>query len=617
MFQLSNFINKTKNFFYQGIRHISIQYRLISLFLLLSLIPMIVIGFYSYKQSSEAITSKINTYSLQIVNQVVLNVEVEMNRLEYDTIEIGFSNLVQDTLINYEKMSEWERFNAENIMLETFVKKFTFLHDVSDVLLFTLNNEKITGYGNATYGLNLKSDYLAELLQEIRNKNGVPVWRTVDDRDELHVIERIINDKNGILIGRSINNLIEGEQIGVIIIRTNERYFSRIYRNINVGNGAEIFLMDSKGLIVSSRSQQIPFNEYYENTSLIKYLRENEAAGRKVFSLDLGEEKNLVAFSPIANTDWYVVSTIPYSYLHAEPRIIKNKIITIGVICFILAVILSLLFTKSISFPLNQLIDKMNRVKQGDLLIQIVDNSRDEIAEATNNFNDMVKEIRKLLNDIKEKEKQKRYAEFKALQAQINPHFISNVLNKARLLANLQKADNLEVLLTSLIDLLHLSMRMDEDLITVREEVKYLKSYIDLQQFRYLNKFKVNFEIEDRIVDCKIPRFLLQPVVENSIVHGIEPKKGPGIIEIKGFIYNSRLIFSITDDGVGMSRETIKNVLEGSYQGKNSYSGIGIKNVQERIKLYFGDQYGLNIESSLKCFTTVEITLPFTQSKEC
>lgn len=611
MFPGPDIIEKIKYYLYKKIRRVRIHYRLISLFLLLSLIPMLVIGLYSYQWSSEAITSKISTYSLQIVDQVALNVEVEMNRLEYDTIEIGFSDLVQNTLINYGQMSDWEIFNTEDLLQQAMVKKFTFLHDVSDVLLFTMDDNQIICYGDSTYGLKLRDDYLEELLREVKQKKGVPVWRTVDDRDQVHVIKRIMEDKKGIIISRSINSLTEGEQIGVIVICTNERYFSRIYRNIDVGEGADIFLIDSKGLVVSSRSEQIPFNEYFKSPALIKTLKKSQVEESRVFNLEINEEKHLVAFSPIGNTNWYVVSTIPYSYLYAEPVAIRNKIILISIICFTLAVILSLLFTKSISFPLNQLINKMNLVKKGDFSFEIIDDSNDEIAQVTSNFNDMVKEIKNLLKDIKEKEKQKRSAEFKALQAQINPHFISNVLNKARLLANMQKADNLEALLTSLIELLHLSMRMDEDLISVREEIKYLNSYINIQQFRYLNKFKVNFEIEDRILDCKIPRFLLQPVVENAIIHGIEPKKGPGIIEIKGFVYNDKLIFTITDDGVGLSRQTINEVLKGANPVKNYYSGIGIKNVQERIRLYFGDEYGINIESSLKCFTTVEITLPF------
>ncbi|HLV09016.1 MAG TPA: histidine kinase, partial [Halanaerobiales bacterium] len=537
MIWFSGVFEKTKYHLYRKIRHVSIHYRLITLFMLLSLLPMVVLGFYFYRQSSEAITSKISTYSLQIVDQVAMNVEVEMNRLEYDTIEIGFSDLVQDTLINYENMTAWEQFNTEHLLQKMLVKKFSFLHDVSDVLFFTMDDEKITGYGDSTYGLKLKSNYLDDLLQEVKEKRGAPVWKTVDDRDELHVVERIINDKNGIIIGRSINNLSEGDQLGAIIIRTNERYISRIYHDIELGNGAEIFLLDAAGLVVSSRNEEIPFNEYFKTPNFVENLKACETEGDRVFFQQIGEQKNMVAFSPIGNTNWYVVSTIPYSYLYAEPVIIRDRIIILSIFCFILAVILSLLYTKSISFPLDQLISKMNQVKKGDLSIEMADESSDEIAQVTNNFNEMVKEIKNLLRDIKEKEKQKRKAELKALQAQINPHFISNVLNKARLLAQMQKADNLEGLMTNLIELLRLSMRTDEDLITVREEMKYLRSYINIQQFRYLNKFTVDFEIEDEILGCKIPRFLLQPVLENSIIHGIEPKKGPGVIEIKGFSY--------------------------------------------------------------------------------
>jgi two-component system sensor histidine kinase YesM len=258
----------------------------------------------------------------------------------------------------------------------------------------------------------------------------------------------------------------------------------------------------------------------------------------------------------------------------------------------------------------------MNEVEKGRLTVYIKDNNNDEITKVIRHFNTMVKEIENLMNDIKEKESQKREAELKALQAQINPHFLSNILNTAKLLANAQKADNVESLLTSLIQLLHVSMGKENDLITVRREIEYLKDYLNIQEFRFYNKFQVFFEIEEEILEYKLPKFLLQPILENAIIHGVGPKKGQGIIQIKGFVYDGKIIFTITDNGVGMDRETIDRLLreDKAHEGRG-FCGIGLRNVQERIQLYFGPEYGLSIDSSPSYFTTVEITLPILQPK--
>jgi two-component system sensor histidine kinase YesM len=593
------------------IRNTKIQTRLICLFLLLSLLPMLITGFFSYQQSSAAIGHKIYTYSIQVVNQVVRNVKVELMRLENDTIDVGFSQIVQTTLSNYGKISEWEVFNAQETIRETLVKKFSSLHDVSDVLLFTRKKEIIYGYGDKGFKLNLKSDFRDELLREIQAKNGVPVWKVSGPGDEIHLVSRVIDAENGIIVGRAIKSLYEGEYIGAVVIRTYERFFSDIYQEIDLGEGAEVFIIDSQGAVVSSRTPAIPIKGRYLDGPLMAGIQANHQQGKNVFNLQIEEKPYMVAFSPIEDPGWYVVTTIPYSYLNIESGRIRTRIMFLGIGCFLLAVLLSVLFTKSISKPLNKLIQAINEVKKGNLSVHIVDPHTDEIAEVTQNFNTMVKEIQHLLDDIKNTEAQKREAELKALQAQINPHFLSNILNTAKILANAQKAENLESLLTSLIQLLQLSMGKEEEWITVRKEIEYLQNYLNLQEFRYFNKFQVHFEIEPEIMDQKLPKFLLQPILENSVIHGIGPKKGPGVIEVKGFAYDGKMTFTVSDDGIGMSPETVEKIIRGENgDSRNHFCGIGIKNVHERIQLYFGIDYGLRIDSYPNQFTRVELTLP-------
>lgn len=607
---------KLKLKIYQYLRKTHIQNRLIVLFLILSLIPMVVTGIYSYQKSSSAIHDKINTYSLEVVNQVAKNIEEELNRLEYQTIEIAFSDLVQNTLLNYENLSEWEIHDARYRMRADMVRKFSFSEYISDVILFTQEEEKIIAYGDTGFTLNFKKDFKNRMLTEIRNKNGSPVWKPIDYKDEIHYVDRVYSESSpeksyGILVGRTIKELYAGAQLGSIVIRINENLFSDVYKNIDLGTGSELFIINSRGTVVSTRNRNIEFNEKYPESELVNKITKNSTESNESFEITIAGEKNLAAYSPIEEADWYIVSTIPYSYLNRETGQIAEEIMLLSLVIFILAVFLSYIFTRSISDPLNHLVSAMNKVEAGDLDVQLEDSrAQDELAEASCNFNHMVGELNELVEDVKEKEKQKSNLEFKALQAQINPHFLSNILNTARLLADMQDADNLENYLSSVIKLLHLSMSNKEDFITVEKEVEYLKSYLNIQQFRLHNKFDSKFEIEDKLMDYKIPKFLLQPVVENAIIHGISSKSGQGLIEIKGFSQNDQIIFSITDDGIGMTAEEINDLLNSSTENKAQFSGIGIKNVEDRIKLHFGEEYGLEIESFKEHFTTVKIILP-------
>ncbi|NLC53156.1 MAG: sensor histidine kinase, partial [Firmicutes bacterium] len=168
---------------------------------------MTITGYYANRESSRALQNKINTYSQQVVNQVAHNIQIEMKRLDYDTIEIGFSELVQNLLSNYQTLTEWEKLDARYAIRDLLGKKFSFLHDVSDVLLFTVDNEKIIAYGDEGYKLNFSNDFQDPLLAEIKREDGRAVWAAANWEDEEHIVERGIEYRNGLIVGRAIKSL--------------------------------------------------------------------------------------------------------------------------------------------------------------------------------------------------------------------------------------------------------------------------------------------------------------------------------------------------------------------------------------------------------------------------
>lgn len=597
-------------------RNIKIRTRLILLFTILSLIPMIVTIYFVYKDSSDALKEKISTYSIQVMSQVSANIKRELDRLENDSVEIEFSDVVQKTLLDYDHMGEWELQNAIYIMRENHVKKFSFLHDVSDVVLYTRDHKKINAYGDSGFSFNLKQDYLVNYLNQLYEKDGGVVWAATNMDSEFHLVKHAssadqLSKSNGVLLGRAVKSLTEGNIIGYLMIRTNERYLSNIYKDIDIGQDAEIFVLDKTGVVVSSRSPRVPVTKQYPDTNMIRKIRENVADGHSVFHYESEGEKFLVSFALVQGKDWFVVGTIPFSYINSDSQKIYMGASVITIVCFILAVLLAYLFSFSILAPLTRLRNAMNQAQRGNLSVNIQDSYHDEIGEVTQNFNHMLLEIKSLMENITRQENQKRRAELKALQAQINPHFLSNTLNTVVFLAKAQKAYNIESLTTSLIQLFHMTMGKGDDLITIGEEMEYIKNYINIQEYRYLNKFKVNYGMEPGILECKIPRLLLQPVVENALIHGIGPMDGQGMVVIKGFFYSNDIKIVITDNGVGIPELELAAILKEDFQDNSlRVNGLGIASVAERIKMYFGPPYGLSIESTPGLYTTVEILLP-------
>jgi two-component system, sensor histidine kinase YesM len=226
-------------------------------------------------------------------------------------------------------------------------------------------------------------------------------------------------------------------------------------------------------------------------------------------------------------------------------------------------------------------------------------------------FTKMMSEINSLMDDIKRQEKIKREDELKILQTQINPHFIYNTLNTIRYLSELQNVKNIKEITTSFIELLRVTIGNSERFITIQKEIDYVQSYINIQKYKYLDKFNVVYQVEDKILQCKTLKMTLQPIVENALIHGIDLADREGFISIKVYSENEVIKFIITDNGVGMTEEQITKVLKfSSNENKSRFNGIGISNVNERIKMFFGNQYGLNIFSQPGECTTVEIIIP-------
>lgn len=249
--------------------------------------------------------------------------------------------------------------------------------------------------------------------------------------------------------------------------------------------------------------------------------------------------------------------------------------------------------------------------ENGDFSSKFEEDGNDELTILARQFNKMAEEITQLLDNIKMNERQKRKLEIQALQAQINPHFLANTLNTVSFIAKLKNETSIETIINAIIELLRDSMKNDDSLHTVKEEISLLKNYIIIQDYRLMGKFDVEFKVSPQVLDLLIPRFILQPIVENAIIHGIEPSSKRGLITITGTFDRDQLFFSITDNGVGMETEDlVLNSRENPAEKKSRFSGLGVSNVNNRIKLMMGDQYGLKVSSEKGIFTTILINLP-------
>lgn len=308
----------------------------------------------------------------------------------------------------------------------------------------------------------------------------------------------------------------------------------------------------------------------------------------------------------IPGTDWRLVSAVDNNVLLQDFNRIAVLIILASILLFTLFFCFSLLFLQNIIRPVNALIGAMRQVEQGDLNTSLEPTGQEELQALTSSFNGMIRQTKTLMASNEQQQQQRHNAEMEALQSQINPHFLVNTLGSMRFMAMVAKFDSIKNMAEALINILSTSFRQAASLYTINEELEMLESYIYLMKIRYAENFLVEYRIDDNCRRCLIPRLVLQPIVENCIVHGFEDSEDIGHILVEADRSEDAVVITISDDGQGMSPERLAEVLSAS---------IGISNVQKRVRLNFGEGYGVRIESKPGAGTRVTLTIPATDKE--
>ena len=407
---------------------------------------------------------------------------------------------------------------------------------------------------------------------------------------------------------RMVNS--KDDEIGTLLINIDESYLSDIYQSALNGTNV-IYIIDSSGNIISHTNKSMRGMNFINVENFKRLYGENEFHIMKKSS---GEY--LISNYHDTQTGWTIIEEMPSSFVLSDVYRAYIIIFVIIGVCFIFALIISYLVAGKVSKPLLGLCDSLNQVREGNFDVVSHAKGYDEIELLKDSFNGMAQEIKQLLEDIKHKEAYKRRIENDLLRAQINPHFLYNTLFSIKCLVETGRPEEVSEMISAFIDFLKMTLRQDADLITLNEEFVITEKYLILQQIRYGNMLSFEFETDENAGECMVPALILQPIVENAIFHGIEAKGEVGIIVITSKLQDDNLIITINDDGIGMSADKVENIAKQC--NKKEYTrnvSIGIANVSGRIRVDFGDEYGINIESEPDIGTTVTLKLPIIRKK--
>ena len=420
-------------------------------------------------------------------------------------------------------------------------------------------------------------------------------------------------DDEVISLSREVQSYENGTFRGVILINLNMNKITEICNSFQEKQENFICIINDKGELVYEQQngrERFAFDEKENRQEL------NTALGKtkeSCFRLNYRGEKYLITRTDMKTTGWTLVSMVPYKSVMAETMAISGvMILAVAITLIVILLLLNRILTGVVK-PLKKLEKYMVQVNPDNMDQRMEILTDDEIGHLSMKFNQMMDRIRNLKEQVIEEQEDKRKYELQALQAQINPHFLYNTLDSIIWMAETNDS-NIVAMTEALAKLFRISLNKGNEEISLERELEHVKNYLIIQSMRYADKFTYEISAEPGVERCRTIKLILQPIVENCIYHGIKKKRGTGKITIRAYRREQNLIIEVSDDGCGMPEEICRKILSDEIESENiSGSGIGVKNVNERIQLRFGKKYGLSYSSEEGVGTTVTYVLPYNE----
>ena len=596
----------------------TISTRLIVSFLIVSIIPICFIGGYSFITSYNDMEQKSRDFSSKISTQISNNISYVFNSFVDKINQISTNGLILHELFNLQSYNK--DAYSPIVIKQTLASIIGPGVGIDSVEICSQSGARLYYSAPISKGSVQESG----LLYDTSKTNDV-VWKITN--------KEMLGDNNKYIIISKNMRLDQNtnEIAGYCLMSIKREYIDELCKYNTLGTKHYVIITTKEGLIIShpDPSKVLTYSDrrLMNKIELMEIQDMGKEKVDKIFSYDLGEGESLVSYNILELNGWRIISVVPYSYLMDSTA--KNGILTLCIVLFfiIISLIIALMITSGISMPIKKLAAAMQRVGKGDFSVKLniassQKNTRDELMILGIGFNDMLSKLVNLINDvfqskIKEKELEflKTEAELNALQQQINPHFLYNILESIFWISYEKGDVEVANMVTALGNFFRTSINKGLEYITVENEILNVQNYVYLQRIRFNERFEVKWLIDKKILKYKIIKFILQPIVENAIVHGLENIQSGGLIVIKGYKKGSNLFFEIIDNGVGMSEEDVNNLNQYiNSTVKNITQSIGVKNVHQRIKLYYGNEYGLEIFSRPNKGTKVILKLPATMT---
>ena len=575
----------------------SIQSTMLVSFSALMVLAMLVFMVIAMRYTSGTIYENSINYMSQIIQQVNYDIDTYIEYMENISSVIAKSSDVPRYLFD-QNQTEAEREAEKERILTQFQTIMESRDDIYNVAAVAKNGRYIINQGDDELTGYVDIESLDWYQAAMESKSGIAVSSS-------HVQNAIQSSYKWVItLSRALVNNQTGEREGLFFVDLNYSAISDLCNNNSIEEKGYIFALDAEGNIVYHPKQQLMYGGLKtENIDAIMGCREDSLI------IDEGGDSKLYTMSKSKRTGWTVVGAAYTSELLKNNEQAQMWYLLVASILLLAVIGISSIISREITKPIRSLRDSMRKVQNGQFDTHVEVITENEIGSLGRSFNLMTSEIQALMEQNVYEQKQKRKSELKALQAQINPHFLYNTLDSIIWMSEAGENDEVVEMTSALARLLRQSISNDQEEVELEKEIEYVKNYLTIQKMRYKDKLEFFIYVDPRVAHVPIIKLVLQPLVENAIYHGIKYKETKGNLKIYARPVDGRVEIVVADDGIGMDEDVMEHIFD-EHRKEQKRNGVGVPNVQKRLKLQYGSEYGIRYESVKGAGTKAVITIP-------
>lgn len=574
----------------------SLQATFFTSFIAISAVLITLLGMTSYYITNREVVNETISSRILLLNEINKQIDYQLQAIENDALVVASNPEVQNYL--QEQELSYERLQQHSDLLDLISRYSYVKNSIHSVQLFAKNSTTSSYRG-------VNGIFAYSFMEES------PDYKVVQHADaawlgshSLEIGEYLSIEEQVVSYYRKVWST-QGEELGILVFNMKLSYMNElISASMTVGNR---YIADSsmRLIVEAHESEDIAVSFESVEQQLSKQLLHSNTEGKSHAIVESAHSKQLLIWNEQPRTQWVAMDMIPWESITEGSRQIQRTILFAVLICVVLAVGFALMLSKQFVNPIKSLVYAMTQLKNGKMDSRVNNDYSNEFGYMNQHFNSMAGEIEDLIHKLNVQHQKAREAELKVLQEQMNPHFLYNTLDAMNWHAIAIGSNDISRMLSLLGKMMRIGLSSGNAFIPIAKEAEHLHCYVELQKIRLQHTIDFHIQLSEDLFPYYIPKITLQPIVENAIIHGFHSRR-TGSIEVKGWITCNKIKLEIKDNGHGIPEH--KDIYSSDHHG--------LRNIKERIELYYGPQYGLSIESERGIGTTVLITLPLVMDEQ-